>query len=147
MNHQHRPSENGFSIIELVVAIAILGILLAIAIPFFIEYLAQSKRADGMGVLTEAAQFMERNFSDSGRYDQTDAGAAVALPVALQSAPRSSTAAYYQISINAVAESTFVLHASPTGSMTADACGTFTLTSTGKRDVTGGTKTASQCWR
>ena len=137
----------GFTLVELMVTVAILGILLAIAIPSYREHVAKGKRADGMGVLTEAAQFMERNFSDSGRYDQNAAGTAVALPLALTTAPRGDTSSYYAISLNAVSAIAFRLQAAPINTMAGDACGTFTLTSTGVKDVTGGSKTKDQCWR
>lgn len=137
----------GFTLVELMVTVAILGILLAIAVPNYREHVAKGKRADGMGVLTEASQFMERNFSDSGRYDQTAAGAAIALPLALTTAPRGDASSYYAISLNAVSATAFTLQASPINTMAGDACGTFTLTSTGVRNVTGGSKTKDQCWR
>lgn len=137
----------GFSLVELMVVAAILGILLAIAVPGYREHVAKSKRADGMGVLSEAAQFMERNFSDSGRYDQNASGAAITLPLALTIAPRGDTSSYYVISLNAVSATAFTLQAVPINSMAGDPCGTFTLTSTGVKDVTGGSKTKDQCWR
>lgn len=140
-------SASGFTLVELMVTAAILGILLAIAIPNYREHVAKGKRADGMGVLLEAAQFMERNFSDSGRYDQTASGAAISLPLALTTAPRGDAGSYYVISLSAVSATAFTLQAAPTNTMAGDACGTFTLTSTGVRAVAGGTKTKDQCWR
>jgi type IV pilus assembly protein PilE len=139
----------GFSLVELMVVAAILGILLAIAVPGYREHVAKSKRADGMGVLSEAAQFMERNFSDCGVYNQTSAtcNVAIALPLALTTAPRGDTNSYYAISLSAVNATTFTLQAAPINSMSGDACGTFTLTSTGVKNVTGGSKTKDQCWR
>lgn len=145
---QSSRQEHGFSLPELTVAVTIIGILLAIAIPAVIDYLHSAKRADGVSVLIEAGQFMERNYSNSGRYDQDANGAAVALPVALLSAPRDGTTAYYNISFvpGSLTASGFTLQAVPVNSMAGDACGTFTLTQTGARSVSG-SKSLDICWR
>lgn len=144
----HRLKRGGFSLIELTVAVTILGVLLAISIPYAIDYIRESKRADGVSVLVEAAQFMERNYSNSGRYDQDANGVALALPTGLSAAPRGGETAYYNLSFVAgsLSASTFTLQAVPVNSMAGDVCGTLALTHTGVRSVSG-TKPLDLCWR
>ncbi len=144
----HRLKQGGFSLIELTVAATILGVLLAIAIPFILDYVKDSKRADGVSVLAEAAQFMERNYSNSGRYDQDANGVALVLPTGLSAAPRGGGTVYYNLSFVAgsLSASTFTLQAVPVNSMASDVCGTLALTNTGVRSVSG-TKSLDLCWR
>ena len=139
--------DKGFTLVELMVAMTIIGVLLAIAAPSFFEYLAKSKRADATGVLSETATFMERNFAASGRYDLTEAGAAIVLPLALTTAPRGSASAYYNISFQgAVGESTFIVQAIPVNSMDGDACGTLTINQRGQKGVSG-SRPVAECWQ
>ncbi len=140
--------QRGFSLIELVIAVMILGVLLAIAIPFCIDYVKSAKRADGVSVLIEAAQFMERNYSNSGRYDQDATGAPLVLPGGLAVAPRGDGAAYYDLSFVAgsLTASGFTLQAVPVNTMADDLCGVYTLTQTGARSVSG-SKPLDSCWR
>lgn len=143
----HALRKNGFTLVELVVVVALLGILLGIAVPFFLDYIKASKRADGVGVLVEAGQFMERNFSNSGRYDKDATGADVVLPPGVTKAPRGSEASYYTIAFSgAVGSDTFTIQAVPVNSMDGDDCGTFSLTQSGVRSVSG-TRALNECWR
>lgn len=137
----------GFSLVELTVVVALLGVLLGIAVPLFVDYIKASKRADGVSVLVEAAQFMERNYSKSARYDEDENGVAIALPPGVSAAPRGSGASYYAISFaEAATETAYKLQAVPVNSMSGDDCGTFFLTHLGERSVSG-TKPLDECWR
>jgi type IV pilus assembly protein PilE len=136
----------GFTLVEVIVVVAIIGILAAIAVPSYNEYVRRSQRAEARTVLLEAAQFMQRFYSAHDRYDQTRDGTDIALPAALQKAPASGSARY-AISLSAVSTTAYTLQAAPTGSMTGDKCGTFTLTSVGRKDVNGATASAAECWR
>jgi len=145
-----RGTQEGFSFTELVVVVGVLGVLLSIAIPYFKDTVAQSRRADATGVLSETAQYLERVFTESARYDRTAAGVAVVVPVPLQTVPRSvsAAAAYYNVSfLSGPTDAAYTLQAVPVNGMAGDACGTLTIDSTGKKGVTGGSKTVAQCWR
>jgi type IV pilus assembly protein PilE len=138
----------GFTLIELMVTVAIIGILAAIAYPAYTQYVVRANRADARALLMEDVQFLERNFTTANRYDQTSAGVAIVLP--RTQSPVSGTVKY-NIAISAIGAApaqTFTLSATPTGTMTGDACGTYTLTNTGLQGAAGVTtgSIVGQCW-
>ncbi len=61
-------NKSGFTLIEVLIVVAILGILAAIAIPSYTKYITSSRRADGQVALLEAAQKMERYFTNNNTY-------------------------------------------------------------------------------
>lgn len=137
------------TLIELMVAVSILGIIAAIAIPNYTEYVRRGYRTDARGMMTEAAQQLERFRSVNGRYDQDTAGAAFALPAAFRTSPRDSNRVRYNISLvaNSLAANGYVLQAVPVDA--ADACGTYLLDQAGTRlNAVGATPAAyrQDCW-
>lgn len=135
----------GFTLIELMIAVAIVGILAAIAYPSYTEFVLRSNRADAKTALLENAQFLERNFTEANVYDEDSDGNAVTLPIT--AAPRTGTA-LYGISATTLDDTTFTLTAAPVtgGRMDGDACGSFTLNHLGIKGVTGGTLSSDTCW-
>lgn len=143
------PRQQGFSLIELMITVTVIVILAAIAYPSYQEYIRKGKRADAAASLSSAAQWMERNFSDSARYDRLPSGAAIALPTNMATVPEGSAATnkYYDVTISAVGQTTYTLQAAPINSMSGDACGSFTLTQTGAKGLSGNSKSVQECWR
>jgi type IV pilus assembly protein PilE len=132
----------GFTLTEIMIVVAIIGILAAIAYPSYQDSVRKSRRADARAVLLEAAQFMERRYTESLQTGY----AGVALPTELQAAPKDGNPKYYNVTLTNLAQNTFTLNAAPTGAQSSDGCGTLTLTNAGvKGQATG--KTVDQCWR
>jgi len=151
MTMQRTSQSSGFTLIELMVTVAIIGILASIAYPSYQEYVRRSSRAEAKAVLLRAAQFLEQNFIEAGnRYDKKLKADGtledMALPNDLSHSPASGVAKY-NISINPLNSSSYTLKAEPVsgGSMDGDDCGTFSLTHVGAKNVTG-SKGVDGCW-
>jgi len=71
------PRQGGFTLIEMMVVVAVIGILAAVAYPSYREFVAKAKRADVAAMLSSAQQWMERFYSENFRYDKNSAGVAV----------------------------------------------------------------------
>ncbi len=141
-----RRRQRGVTLIELLVAVIIVGILGVIAYPNYTGHLVKSRRAQATACLQEAAQFMERFYTTNLRYDQTAnaTAAAVSLPT---TACIQDMNGRYVISIASVGANAFTLKATPQGAQaSADTlCGTLGLSQAGTKTITG-TGTVAACW-
>jgi type IV pilus assembly protein PilE len=139
----------GFTLIELMVTVVIIGILAAIAYPSYTQYVLRANRAEARAILLESVQFLERNYTTANRYDQDSAGTAIALPYL--TSPKTGTTPKYNITVGgfgALPAQAFALSATPTGVMSTDTCGTYTLTNAGiqGQGVSGTAAATAECW-
>jgi len=140
-----KTNETGFTLVELMITVAIIGILAAIAYPSYTQYVQRANRAEARTMLLENAQFLERNFTTANRYDQTSAGTTINSAALPRTQSPVNGAAKYNITVamGAAPAQTFTLSAAPTGVMTGDTCGTLTLTNTGLQGAGGN---VADCW-
>jgi type IV pilus assembly protein PilE len=145
--------ETGLTLLELMIVVAVVGLLAAIAYPAYTEQVARGRRADAKTVLLEAAQFMERNFTEAGAYNRDAGGAAIttgsgSLPAGLREAPREGTNKFYDITIATIGANNFTLRATRKGGQASDKCGNFELTNTGTKSLNSASagQTVDTCW-
>lgn len=127
-----RRLPRGFTLVELMITVAIVGILAVVAYPSLNGYIQKSRRADAKTALLAVAQKMEqyRSLGASGVYANTK-----------------SDNGYYALSFSVVPTQTvYTIQAVPQAGQATDACGTFSYDQAGNKMVSGGTLTASSCW-
>lgn len=145
----------GFTLIELIITVAIVGILAALAYPSYTSYFAKARRADARAQLANGQLWIEKFYSESYDYAQNTAGGASTTAFNAQPFSRSPRtgdgAPVYNLTLTTGTSpaSTYTLTATPVanGSMTNDLCGSLTLTNTGRRGVTGTGAVVMDCWR
>lgn len=131
----------GFTLLELMIAVAVVGILAAIAYPSYMEHIRKSRRAEAQGVLMDIAMRQQQSLLDARRYATTVAGLNIAVP--------DQVSAHYTIEVSAPTSTgipTFSATATPTGDQTKDKCGTLGLDQTGTKTAKKSGSSVSGCW-
>lgn len=142
MKRRHRhPPFAGFTLIELMITVSIVGILAAIAIPAYTAYMRQANRTDATRTMLQDAQALQRCYSQNFTYT---------TGCSIVAGTTSSPAGYYSILVTIPTTTTYTLTATPQKSpQTGDSeCAQFTLSSTGQQAAqnSGGTDTTTTCW-
>ena len=141
----------GFSLIELMVVVAILGVIAAFAYPAYLEQVRKSRRADCSGALVSLGSAMERFHTINSTYlGAADGGANTGAPaVFATNCPVEGGTQTYDLTIQAATVSTYTLRATPVGAQVDDKCGTLTLTNTGVKGIVSAEAglTWEDCWK
>lgn len=137
-------AQKGFTLVELMIVVVILGIIVAVAFPAYLDNIQQSRRGDATATLMETAHLLERCYTETNSYEKDSSGdACVDFPV-------ESDEGYYDIDSDSLDPSTYTLSATPaSGSPQADddECAKFILEHTGERiaENTNG-EDSEHCW-
>jgi len=131
-----RIHQRGFTLVELMIVVAIVGILARVAYSSYQSSVAKSRRNVAQGCLVEQAQFLERYYTTNMSF------ASAALPASSAQQCQSDLAAFYSFSLPTVTASSYTVQATGSGAQaTADAsCTPMTITQTGARTPSSG------CW-
>lgn len=168
-------AQRGFTLMELMITVAVVGILAAVAYPSFIEQIARSRRTEAQTVLVAGQQWMERFYSENYRYDRTatkdSGGNFTAVTDATQFYARFAVspasgqgAPLYDIAVSAPTPSastppsfTLIARRRAGTNMAADRCGNMTVDNLGRRSIEDGTYTSkagsslsaaiAYCWK
>lgn len=143
----NNSDSRGFTLIEILIVVAILGVLTAIALPAYQNSILRSGRAEAKGELLQVASDQERYFSSNNAY------IADATPLVTDGlTTRTTQNALYTITVAACSGGAigncFIATATAVGDQLPDDCDTLTLTSTGVRGATGtGSASTDECWQ
>ena len=136
MHGNKKPSfYDGMTLIELVIVMAVMGILIATAVPSYRDHMLRVHRTEAIRLLLQASMCQERIYAVNGNYDTN------------QCYPASEYQQYRVSYIPTETQSnTYLASAKPAGAQLADPCGSLTLDQNGARDISGKTISSMKCW-
>jgi len=123
---------SGFTLVELMLVVAIIGILASIALPSYNEHVRKARRTAGAACAAAVAQQAERYYTANLKYSDFAADTSICEPKALE---------YYTIGAESPTPKTYNVTAAPKGAQSSDSCGTLKVTQTGAK-----TPTTAGCW-
>ncbi|MGA9572822.1 MAG: type IV pilin protein [Lysobacterales bacterium] len=130
-----REAVPGMTLIELIIVVAVMGILLTAAVPTYRSYMLRVHRTEAIRMLLQASMCQERLIASRGSYDTS-----LCRPVSDQH--------HYEISYNSpdTQGRSYVAMAIPSGPQLADPCGSLILDQSGNRQISASNESIVKCW-
>jgi type IV pilus assembly protein PilE len=142
MENSMKPVQTGFTLIEVMIVVAIIGILAAIAYPSYDEYVKRGNRTEGQALLHDASARQEKYFTQNNAYVTDDADIA---KLVLKGGNKSETGKYTLTVSEVNGDGGYTLTAEQ--QFNDSKCGNLTLDALGTRGRSGSGKTIADCWR
>ena len=124
----------GFTLIEVMIVVAIIGILASIAYPSYVDYITKSGRSEGVAAVMRVANLQEQYYLDNRAYATDMAKLGLANPFVTE---------HGHYSVASAGTSSFTITATAQGSQAArdSTCTTITMTSAGVKGP------STECWK
>lgn len=144
-NRSHR-TRAGFTLIELMIVVAIIAVLALIAIPTYQSYILKSRRTVAKTSLLDLAAREEKYYSTNNTYTNKPAAlgyTSTNFPLAVPNTADN----YYQLNVTAASTTAFSAAATPQGPQAKDPCATYNINQLSVQSNTGNTTASSRCWQ
>ena len=148
MKARRKTRSGGFTLIELMVVMVVVGTLAAVALPSYTQHVVRTNRTAAAACLAEFANYMERYYTTNMRYDKDRNDDEIELP-ALGCQSKTSRRYTYGFAASQPTASTYEILATPKGGQLQrdTKCGTLSLNQTGQRAASGSVSaTPELCW-
>lgn len=147
----------GFTLIELMIVVAIVSLLAAVALPAYFGSIRKSRRADAITVMSQIAQAQERVRSNNTTYSNDFGMSALNVRTSVSSGVTSLTEMYYTITVPTNTASAYTVRAVALGSQASDTrCAAMEMrmtggnlayvSSTSAATIAASTADANRCW-
>ncbi|MEM9372847.1 MAG: type IV pilin protein [Planctomycetota bacterium] len=134
----------GFTLIELMITVAVIAIIAAIAYPAYTDQIVKTRRGDAKAALSATVQALERCYTRYAAYNNANCQTATDLGAGID-----SENGHYQLTATVLTANTYTLQAAPQGPQASKdtKCANFTLAQTGARTNSGSSSNAdAECW-
>lgn len=142
-----KKQRQGFTLIELMIAMAIAGTLASIAYPSYVKYIQKAKRAQAEAALMSMASAMEQwRVENNNNYLGAKDATTGKILIFANTVPTDGGIKTYTLSIPALTQTSYTLMATPEGTQLNDECGSLTLDSTGEKAALKDNVVIMDCW-